>query len=267
MKQLKIVSLGLLFIIPLLFTTCKKGERVNIFSVEDDKKLGADMDRYLEDSLGSKILNPAQFPISYGRLEAIKQQILNSGHVRYKNDFAWQMHLIREDSTLNAFATPGGYIYVYTGLIKFLDSEDHLAGVIGHEIAHSDRRHSTNQLTKVYGMQLLFDIILGRNQGALSQVTGGLIALSFSREAESEADEYSVKYLCTDKQSYEADGAAGFFEKLINLGHSGGVPPFLSTHPSPENRVEKIKEKAEKDGCNTTPLNPPTFQQMKQELF
>ena len=70
--------------------------------------------------------------------------------------------LIDDDKTLNAFCTPGGFIYVYTGLIKFLDSEDQLAGVMGHEIAHAALRHSTRQMTKVYGVQTLLQVATGR---------------------------------------------------------------------------------------------------------
>jgi len=71
---------------------------------------------------------------------------------KHKDDFAWQVKIIDDPETLNAFATPGGYIYVYTGLIKFLDTEDQLAGVMGHEIAHADLRHSTRQMTSSYGV-------------------------------------------------------------------------------------------------------------------
>ena len=65
------------------------------------------------------------------------------------------LRIIHDDSTLNAFCTPGGYIYIYTGILKFLDSEDEFAGVLGHEIAHADLRHSTRQMTKQYGVQIL----------------------------------------------------------------------------------------------------------------
>ena len=73
--------------------------------------------------------------------------MMDDEHVADFSDFDWELKIIHDDETLNAFCAPGGYIYVYTGLIKFLAHEDNLAGVIGHEIAHADLRHSTQQLT------------------------------------------------------------------------------------------------------------------------
>ena len=123
--------------------------------------------------------------------------------------------IIHDDSTLNAFCTPGGYIYVFTGLIHYLDSEDQLAGVMGHEIAHADRRHSTDQMTKQYGISLLLSAI-GGDESAIAQVASGLLLLKYGRGAESEADEFSVRYLCPTE--YNAAGGAGFFEKIEAAG-------------------------------------------------
>src|SRR5690606_14543022 len=201
--------------------------------------------------------DPAQFPIlprssfpeAYAYLDAMRDDILNSGKVTYKNEFAWELYIVHKDDVLNAFCTPGGYIYIYTGLIKYLDSKSALAGVMGHEMAHADRRHATKQMTKAYGMQTLMDVVLGNNQGLVTQITSELINLKFSRTDETDADNYSVTFLCPTK--YRASGAADFFEKIEKDGGSG-VPAFLSTHPSPENRVSNIHGEAAKQGCSTT---------------
>jgi beta-barrel assembly-enhancing protease len=228
------------------------GLNLNVFSLEDDRKLGAQMEQYIRDSTDYVILDSVQYSAAYIYMNKIKNQILNSPSIKHKNDFKWKLYIIKDDSTLNAFATPGGYIYVYTGLMKYLECDDHFMGVMGHEIAHADQRHSTEQMTKQYGLQTLYDIILGKNQGMLSEVTKGVIGLKFSREAESEADEFSVRYLCGIPET-EADGAAGFFQKLLDKGQTGGTPEFLSTHPSPANRVQDISTLAEQLKCNTTP--------------
>lgn len=263
-----------LFFISFLFiaflTTCKKKDdkrEFNIFSIEDDKKFGKQMDDYIRsDTSGYVVLDPLKYPESYAYLESVKNYILNSGKITYKTEFEWKAAILKDDSILNAFATPGGYFYIYTGLIKYLEKGDHFAGVTGHEMAHADRRHSTAQMTKQYGIQLLFDIVLGKNPGAVAQVAAGLATLSFSREHESEADEYSVRYLCQSPAQYEADGAAGFFEKLIAEGQAGNTPEFLSTHPSPSNRVPAIKDKAVELGCDTLAKDPFAFHKMKMEL-
>lgn len=249
MKKLLLSSFTAL----LLLGACKKGDdnSINFFSIEDDKNFGAQLDSTILASPNEyTILSPTQYPQAYAYMEAMKNKILNSGEVKYKDEFDWELKIIHDDNIENAFATPGGYIYVYTGLMKYLDSEHELAGVVGHEIAHADRRHSTDQMTKQYGIGLLLSIVSGNDPGLLAQIATNLLTLKFSRSDESEADEYSVIYMCpTD---YRADGAAGFFQKLIVNQENGGDPEFLSTHPSPDKRVEKIQEKRVELGCAGT---------------
>jgi predicted Zn-dependent protease len=229
---------------------CKKDEGVNIFTIEDDKQLGLKAkEQIAADPAQFPVLDPVQYADAYAYLNAIRNDILNSGKVSYKDAFPWEVHIIHQDDIQNAFCTPGGYIYVYTGLIKYLDDKSSLAGVLGHEIAHADKRHSTTQMTKQYGLQTLLDVVLGNNQGLLTQITAELINLKFSRSDETEADKYSVTYLCPTK--YHADGAASFFQKIIDQG-SATPPEFLSTHPSPDNRVENIRSQASSQGCSTT---------------
>lgn len=238
---------------------------VNLFSINDDIAFGRQTDSViLANPSEFPILSPSQYPASYQYIQKIRDKILASGKVFYKDKFDWEVKIINDDATLNAFCTPGGYIYVYTGLIKFLSTEDELAGVLGHEMAHADRRHSTDQLTRQYGITVLLEILLGQNQGALSEIATGLINLKFSRTQESEADEYSVIYLCpTD---YNAAGAAGFFEKLQSLSQGGETPEFLSTHPSPENRVQSIHNKKGALSCSGSATYSSEYQAFKSTL-
>ena len=235
----------------------------NLFSLEDDKALGLQVSQQIEsDSSDYNVMDTALHASSYSHLNRIVNTILESGEVAHKDDFVWRVRLIEDDSTLNAFCTPGGYIYVFTGLIKYLESEDQLAGVIGHEIAHADRRHSTDQLSKQYGYSLLFSVLLG-DQSALGQVVQGVISLKYSRGAETEADEYSVRYLCPT--SYNAAGGAGFFEKIEASGGSS-TPEFLSTHPSPENRIPTFYDWQNTLGCDGTDINTDLYQDFKNSL-
>lgn len=240
------VSVGVL----LSFGGCKKDGGLNFFTIEDDKKFGAQM----ETEIASKpaeypILPQSQYPQAYAYLESLKQSILDGGQLQHKTDFAWKLYIIKDDATQNAFCTPGGYIYVYTGLIKTLDNASSLAGVMGHEMAHADRRHSTQQLTAQYGFSLMVSVIAGTTgQDQIAQIVGSLSSLAYSRDHEKDADAHSVIYLCPTQ--YRADGAADFFEKI----GSQGVPAFLSSHPDPGARVTNIRnKKAELEsstGCN-----------------
>ena len=241
----------------------KASQSVNFFSVQDEVTLG----KQVEQEIAS---DPTQFPILpekgneevYQYVRGLAQKILNTGKVAYKDEFAWEVKIIRDDKTLNAFCTPGGYIYVYTGLIKFLDSEDQLMGVMGHEIAHAALRHSTRNLTKLYGIQMLYQVITGKAEpGMLEQIAIGLVSLKFSRDHETEADENSVLYLCGT--TYNADGAAGFFKKMEG---QPTPPAFLSTHPDPGNRVVNMAKKEAELGCKGTMTNQSAYDKIKAKL-
>jgi len=236
---------------------------LNVFSLEQDKALGLQVAQEIES-------NPKEFPIldsasnvpAYKYIYGIRDKILATGKVKYKDDFVWRVRIIDNDTTLNAFCTPGGYIYFYTGIIKYLENEAQLAGVMGHEMGHADLRHSTRQMTKIYGVQILAAAALGEHE-ALAQITTGLIGLKFSRAHETEADHMSVLYLC--ETDWPADGGAGFFEKIAASG--GGRPPqFLSTHPSPENRIENYHTLAKENNCGGTNNGEMSFKEF-QKLF
>ena len=238
-----------------------KNSNFNLFTVEDDMAMGKQFSAQIE---GDK----KQFPILpekgnetvYAYVRGLTQDLLRTGKVANADKFAWEVKIIDDDKTLNAFAVPGGYLYVYTGLIKFLDTEDQLAGVMGHEIAHAALRHSTQQMTRMYGLDMLRQIITGKTEsGVLEQVAMGLISLKFSRAHETEADAHSVIYLCgTD---LNASGAAGFFEKM--KGKGGNPPEFLSTHPDPGNRVRDIKTRAQTLSCQGKARNKTEDERIK----
>lgn len=256
------------FIATLLLAGCGAGKNggggINIFSLEDDKALGKQVDAQVtSDTSDFVVLNRGHYTVAYSHLDRIANSVLNSGKVRYKNEFDWTFRLIHNDTVLNAFAAPGGYIYVYTGLIKFLEQEDDLAGVVAHEIAHVDQRHSTQQLTKAYGIAVLLEVALGKNQNVLTDIAATLATLKFSRDAEEEADEYSVTYLCPT--TYRAAGAADFFVKLQEQGQLS-PPEFLSTHPSPVNRVENIQMRADTLGCPGTGTYDVRYNAFKKSL-
>lgn len=240
--------------------TLKSGwDNLNLFPVSQDVALGKQV--HLEIAG-----NQTEFPklpeqgneVVYNYVRNIVKKILGGGKVEYANDFAWDVTLINDLNTLNAFATPGGYIYIYTGLINFLDSEDQLAGVLGHEIAHSAKRHSTKQLSKSLGVQILADAALGK-QEMIKQVATALLTLSFSRAHETQADSMSVVYLCPTH--YNAGGASGFFKKMEN---QAAPPTWLSTHPNPKNRIQNIDSKNKSLACPGTQTFTKEYAKIKE---
>ncbi|MBC3539783.1 M48 family metalloprotease [Rufibacter sediminis] len=269
--------LSLLLLVSTLLSSCggdKNGDTV-FFPIENDLQLGQQVSQQVDSTYGSKgqlldrnSTNP-RTRAAYAHLDKIVERILASGQVSYREEFPWDVKIIHDPEIQNAFATPGGHIYVFTGLIKYLDSEDQLAGVLGHEIAHADQRHSVKQLQKQYGISVISRLILGNDSGNLerifTQVGGQLVGLKFSRDYEREADEFSVKYLgATD--FYACDGAAGFFQKMQTLESRGTPPEFISTHPSPTNRVQEIQAQARQQGCKTATAGGTNYQEFKRNL-
>lgn len=108
----------------IFLAACDKNDNVVLFSINDDKELGAQVSEQIENDTTFNLMSRSEYPEAYAYLDGMVNEILNSGEVTYRDEFVWEVTLIDNDSTLNAFATPGGYIYVYTGLIKYLDNAD-----------------------------------------------------------------------------------------------------------------------------------------------
>lgn len=255
----------LLFLIVVSLVSCKsKDGDYTFFSAADDVKMGAAMHQQILNDTKFKILDSSEYKIAYQRLHNIRDAILKSGKILHKDEFEWNLYIVKDDSVTNAFCTPGGYIYVYTGLIKFLNTEEELAGVIGHEMAHADLRHSTDQMTKAYGLKVLIALIAGEDYSQYLEAGESLLQLSFSRSDEKEADLKSVSYLCNT--DYNASAFAGFFKRMQETEKNSRMLQFLSTHPNPENRVENIIAEWEKlcknDGNDFTA----SYKQLKESL-
>ncbi len=239
--------LGLLLVILPVVNSCDTG--INIFSLQDDAQLGQQLNAQIQS-------DPADYPIFHGDpsiksfiVSQIFNQILQSPQVQHKDVFSYQMEIIDDDTTLNAFTLPGGYIYVYKGLLKYLTSSAALAGVLGHEIAHAELRHATQRMTAYYGVSILLNIVLGQNPSQLEEIAANLfVGLGFlanSRADEDQADEYSIKYL-KDTRFYPG-GVMFFFEEMRDDGLISSSPnevaAFLSTHPDPIDRITKTQER------------------------
>lgn len=241
------------------------GDGVLLFSVEDDKALGEQVAAQTDSTYRAKgqlLDRNSANARAYQLLDGVVNKVLNSGEVKYRTEFPWDVKIIKDDAVQNAFATPGGHIYVFSGLIKFLDNESELAGILGHEIAHADRRHTSKQLQQQYGISLLLSILVGDNPNQLVQIAAGLGQLQFSRNDENEADQYSVVYL--NKTQYYCDGAAGFFIKAEAQNQGGNPPAFLSTHPAPASRIQQIQTKAAELNCQNRTVSNTGFEELKR---
>jgi beta-barrel assembly-enhancing protease len=148
---------------------------------------------------------------------------------------------IINDTIINAFAIPGGHVFIYKGLLKSATSGAEVAGVLAHEIGHITMNHGTDRLLQANAIGLVNDIVFGSDESvaaAIAQMLEGLVFLKFSRNDEYEADSCAVAY--TTASIYNPRGMVSFFEKLKNMSGGTGVWEPLSTHPETQNRIDAV---------------------------
>jgi beta-barrel assembly-enhancing protease len=156
--------------------------------------------------------------------------------------YQFDFHLLADDKTVNAFALPGGQIFITMGLFKRLKTEDQIAAVLAHEIGHVINRHGAEHLAKqelTQGLIQATDIATG-DPGMLQRFIGSMVNMKYGREDELESDRYGVKYLIDAE--YKPEAMIDVMTILKEASGGSSRPEFMSTHPSPDNRIEKIKE-------------------------
>ena len=215
---------------------------INLFSVQQDAEMGRQAAQDAE-----RQLPMLRDGMAEGYINAIVQRL---AAVAPGPRFPYRARVVNA-AEINAFALPGGYVYVNRGLIEAVRNEGELAGVLAHEMAHVAQRHGTSQATKAYGAQmgvgLLGSLLGGRDQrlGVGEQIIGGLglnaLFMKFSRNAESEADRVGAQMM--SRAGYDPMAMANFFDLLAaqQRGNPSGVSQFFSDHPSPQNRSANIR--------------------------
>lgn len=220
----------------------------NVFSVQQDAEIGKETSKQAEQQL--VMLNDRRVDSYLNRL-GLKLAAKAPGE-KYPYQFKGV-----NDASINAFALPGGFLYINRGTVEAADNEAQLAGVIGHEIGHVAMRHGTNQMTKATAMQLPLAVlggVVGSESivGLLTQVGANFgaqsILLKYSRTAESQADIIGTQILYDN--NYDPREMANFFMKMEEEStKSGGRSiQFFSSHPNPENRITSVNAEVAKMG-------------------
>jgi predicted Zn-dependent protease len=166
--------------------------------------------------------------------------------VSHRPNLEWHFTVV-DSPVVNAFAIPGGYVYVTRGILAYLGSEAELAGVVGHEIAHVTARHTVRQVTRAQLAQIGLGVggVLSPTFGQLGSLAEngiGLLFLRFSRDSEREADRLGVEY--TSRAAWDPREVSNFFEVLGRLSAAADretIPGWLSTHPDPPERVQTTR--------------------------
>ena len=167
----------------------------------------------------------------------------------YRNNF--RFHLLNDPNTINAFALPGGQIFITTGLLSKMKTEDQLAGVLGHEVGHVVARHSAEKLAQMELAQGLTGAVTmatydasNPNSGYIAQMVSNMLQMKYGRAQELESDDLGVRFLM--QAGYNPEDLIDVMEILKQASGPNKVPEFQSTHPDPENRKEHIRAAIEK---------------------
>lgn len=228
--------------------------RKQMLLVSDSEVLTSSLTQYSEYMKSAPLSTDAKGKAMVTRvgkkIAAATEKYLNeNGLANEVKNFAWEFNLVK-DNQMNAFCMPGGKIVVYEGLLKLVSSDDELAVVVGHEVAHAVAKHSneriSQQLLTQYGAQVLNEAL--SNKSARIQQIGNTVyglgaqygvTLPFSRKHESEADYMGLIFMTM--AGYNPNVAITFWQKMSTSG-GASVPEFMSTHPSDATRINDIKK-------------------------
>jgi len=236
----------------------------NLFSTEQDVQAGKE---YAAEVRKQRTVINDPFLSAY--VNRVGQRLVSSREAQ-QSGFPFTFEVVA-DPSINAFALPGGPMFIQTGLLRAVDNEAQLAGVMGHEMSHVILRHGTNQASKAQLIQLpavLGSQLAGSSMvGQLAQLGIGLgansVILKFSRTAESQADLMGSHLMA--EAGYNPLQLAAFFEKLNTEGGSR-APQFLSDHPNPDNRERAIEEEAARLPAQNYGYQTGDFARMKQAV-
>ena len=197
----------------------------------------------------------------YNYIDSIGHWIADHQTVRPENEYLKYHFTVIDSDVVNAFAVPGGYVFMYSGLIKAAANEAEIAGVLAHEIAHIAKRHGVDQLVKQLGVEYVKQLIFGDNPSLIADVVTNLVFLKFSRENEYEADSNAVEYLITG--GYNPNGMKTFLQVLAD--NSGWNFEPASTHPDPQKRVEAAQRiiASKPASVNSLPTPPKKYSPKK----
>jgi predicted Zn-dependent protease len=239
MKRVLPLALSSILIVACATNPATGKRELSLMSEAQEVQLGQEMDVQVRNEMGLYD-DPA--------LQRYVQDIgLRLARASERPNLPWHFAVVDEPA-INAFALPGGYIYVTRGILPFLDDEAQLAGVLGHEIGHVTARHAAQQYTKAttagLGVTLLSIFVPeARPLQGITETALGVLFLKHGRDDELQADGLGVQYAA--RTGWDPAGVAGMLTTLARLdeatGSRKGVPNWLTTHPAPADRVQKVQ--------------------------
>jgi len=216
---------------------CQSARNFSFFSTAQEVEIGKQVSTEVEQQ--NKLLAD---PAVVNYVSQVGEKVAAKA-TRQDVDYAFKV--IDNPKEINAFAVPGGNIYVYSGLLTQMKTESELAAVLGHEVAHISQRHSMKALTRQATFELVLSVVLGENapawQSTLADIGGSLTFLKFSRADETEADREGLSYMYN--AGYDPQGMVDLLTMFTTLQQNepSKIQVFLSSHPAPQERVGEVK--------------------------
>jgi len=204
-------------------------------------------------------LYPSQTIQQY--VDRVGERVVN-GSTAKQAPYPFEFHLLRDAETVNAFALPGGQVFITAGLLRRLNSEAQLAAVLGHEAGHVVGRHGAEHLAKqqlgrslvtAVGVAASDDRGGGQQAAVIAQAVNQVVGLRYGRADELESDRLGFRFMT--EAGYNPQGIVEVMEILGSARKGGGSPEFLSSHPNPGNRVEKLQALIAQNYPNGVPAN------------
>jgi len=229
-------------VVCMVVMSCAMVRDLNMVSTDQELELGAQFAQQIEQEV-----TLYTDPEVAGYIDDLGQRLVR--HSR-RADIPYSFKVVDDPETVNAFALPGGYVYVYRGLILRAENESELAGVIAHEIGHVVARHGAKLMTKKLGVAAIVQLVAGNDPDLWRKLAadfvgiGGSVGiLKYSRDHEYEADAHAVEE--TYAAGIDPNGMATFFEKLLEMEQREPtkVEQWLSTHPLTRDRIAAVRER------------------------
>ncbi len=201
-----------------------------------------------------------QDPRAQQYLDEVCQKLLTNTDAG-QSDWPFDCHLLADPQTINAFALPGGQVFITAALFNLLETEGQLAGVMGHEIAHVVARHSAQRIAQqeltqgITGAVVMasYDPNNPASQGTaqVAQMVAGLVNMKYGRDDELQSDKLGVRFMA--QSGYDPNAMKSVMEILAKSAGENRQPEFFSTHPNPENRIGKIEAAIQEEFPNGVP--------------
>lgn len=235
---MRLALLGATAVAAVAISGCGEGLFI---TADDEVQLGLGVDSQIEQEY---IIVSESDPVAQWARELVAG--LSQGSLEFRDPMefgGYKVDVIYDDSLVNAFAAPGGFTYISTGLILASESCAEIAGVMGHELAHVTERHGVEALEKAMGITTLVNLLLGEDSlgSQAAQLVWGFVQnTEFSREDESESD--AVGLQIAHNAGYNPYALAGFFDKLLALGgETSDIEQFFSSHPPSAERSAQVR--------------------------